>query len=963
MTRTALKGCKMSLINHWRQASLLMILFFFVFSTLFYPAQMVEASFPLYAQPDLKTSLDRLTSQWRVTQADKVTKKHPAEIFSRKLHFLKQQVKATAVHDPTDMGFNLMLAALAATIPELLEAEKSLNTWFKNLEDDLVQKQVSQIILDRHKNTSMEHRENFRHLACQLKEYEMAYHGNPGHQNQLKPVFPVKLIHILTKLSQGIDVLVPDAPYNSLDIDRLPRREAKSVNRGPLKTKDEFRRFVSGHAGSGITNQQAEIPKRIQALTDRLDRNPNKIFKWVRNQIRFVPTYGFKKSAVTCLESRSGNAFDIANLLVQMLRASGREARFALGTIEIDEWWFRKALGDFQVLQPALRLARHGGIPVESVDESTVLMEHIWVETRSNVHALWQPMDAALKPALLKHSNLSDQTKHIAGSLLDKIFKAAVEKTSDNTALENTEPSLFPGKLVLTGTRFSLPPLSLQHKIGFKIIEYGNKQPVMPNSKFSEMELSEKSVTITYEPASKLDWKFINDCGSLEQTPSFLIQLRPVVKIDGKIVFSAASVTGGTPQEFQVWFFDPHQSPDYADHILTAGQTAVLGFDCQQNGQLFNIISRPDQMGSRTLEKIALTYLNKTDLYARRIAAKKQIAGLKTSEEVMVSIKIGFSTGMVGINLIPVGNRITVDVQRSLHAAASFIDNNSEWMFHKEASEKGSLAESESIESFTYYPAISTAKLLKKYRNIPGQMELDAKLWRSLNYSLHPAKSLFGIKRFNKDIYELKIIIPHSVGIPLIEHFYSISNIENGITNYMINGMGGGFQDLEENRQQDLEVTGRVWLSKIKNFFGDAQRRFNQSFSLGILSELASSLLKAFSPPFNFGGEFKEFVGKITDRDIMGLCLLGVIVSVICIWVPVPHAGLIGSIISLFADFLSICMFCNKGQYYQAIAAGALILILGVVMPLAMAWFERLSHPVANVANLFLISYILKSTQ
>src|SRR5439155_4400599 len=124
----------------------------------------------------------------------------------------------------------------------------------------------------------------------------------------------------------------------------------------------------------------------IQNLANSLNKNPVKIFNWVRNNIEFVPTWGSIQGAQLCLENRAGNAFDTASLLIALLRASGIPARYQMGTIEVPVDKFKNWAGGFTNIDAAASLFASAGVPsvIRRVNQSgqvvTVKLEHVWVK-------------------------------------------------------------------------------------------------------------------------------------------------------------------------------------------------------------------------------------------------------------------------------------------------------------------------------------------------------------------------------------------------------------------------------------------------------------------------------------------------------------------------------------------------------------------------------------------------------
>ena len=73
----------------------------------------------------------------------------------------------------------------------------------------------------------------------------------------------------------------------------------------------------------------------ITALAASLNNNPVKIYNWVSNNIEFLPTYGSIQGADMTLQTKRGNSFDTASLLIGLLRAANIPARYVYGTIQI----------------------------------------------------------------------------------------------------------------------------------------------------------------------------------------------------------------------------------------------------------------------------------------------------------------------------------------------------------------------------------------------------------------------------------------------------------------------------------------------------------------------------------------------------------------------------------------------------------------------------------------------------
>ncbi|MBJ9738950.1 transglutaminase domain-containing protein [Acinetobacter oleivorans] len=165
-------------------------------------------------------------------------------------------------------------------------------------------------------------------------------------------------------------------------------------------------------------NEDVQISQEIKDLAAQLNHNPAKIYKWVYDNIEFVPTYGSIQGSAYTLETKRGNATDTSSLLIALLRASGIPARYVSGTIDVPAEVAKDWVGGVNNLSAAANLIGQGGVPsiimASGGKETHLRMEHIWVEAKldfvpskgavqtseqnnPNVEDSWVPLDASYK--------------------------------------------------------------------------------------------------------------------------------------------------------------------------------------------------------------------------------------------------------------------------------------------------------------------------------------------------------------------------------------------------------------------------------------------------------------------------------------------------------------------------------------------------------------------------------------
>ena len=110
-------------------------------------------------------------------------------------------------------------------------------------------------------------------------------------------------------------------------------------------------------------NEDVSISPEIQALAKELNHNPARIYKWVYDNIEYVPTYGSIQGAAYTLETKRGNAFDTSSLLIALLRTSKIPARYVYGTIEVPSKVVTDWVGGVNTADAAQNLMGQGGIP------------------------------------------------------------------------------------------------------------------------------------------------------------------------------------------------------------------------------------------------------------------------------------------------------------------------------------------------------------------------------------------------------------------------------------------------------------------------------------------------------------------------------------------------------------------------------------------------------------------------
>ncbi|MBA8888344.1 RHS repeat-associated protein [Dokdonella fugitiva] len=189
-----------------------------------------------------------------------------------------------------------------------------------------------------------------------------------------------------------------------------PAPPAKRAGKGVAKDAAVDAFVPPGPADLG-ENDDVVLTPAIRSLADSLGHNPVQIYNWVRDHVAFTPTWGSIQGADATLQTRRGNAYDTASLLVALLRASNVPARYAYGTIEVPAAAAQNWVGGVAAPEAAVSLFDQGGVPVQGVVSGgsigALRLEHVWVEawvdfnpSRGAVNrsaSTWVPLDASYK--------------------------------------------------------------------------------------------------------------------------------------------------------------------------------------------------------------------------------------------------------------------------------------------------------------------------------------------------------------------------------------------------------------------------------------------------------------------------------------------------------------------------------------------------------------------------------------
>ena len=467
-------------------------------------------------------------------------------------------------------------------------------------------------------------------------------------------------------LDQAIALLATShdqRPNQIFDPGRLPFSVLRTEARAPrsdwvaASTEDAISadRLLAASDAQGddpflAPSDTVQITPAIEALALSLGNNPVAIYRWVKNNIDFYPTFGSLQGSQLTLDMRRGNATDISSLLVALLRSAGIHARFVQGTVDIPIADVLNWLGDVPDADLAQDLLGAGAIPNVAILDGggnivSFNVEHVWVEafidmipSRGSVNLSgdsWVAMDASFKRYLVTPpSNLVTNVPldpvltDIKDSLtvneslgsFDAIDEEATLDSMENWAIDALEymannnieqtptaiagdkqivqdkimllPGTLPFKVLSSSAPMAALPASLKQTV--RVVGYSsalNRSLDTPDfsTTISFGALGSGRLALTFTPATPADEAVLQaaiDAGATS-LPIASVNVIPQLTVDGVVQSAGASRRMGTDYFLNVTVDGPVVAQTLPYDVI-AGDEIVVGVT--GNGFLPNVL-------------------------------------------------------------------------------------------------------------------------------------------------------------------------------------------------------------------------------------------------------------------------------------------------------------------------------------------------------------------------------------
>jgi len=447
----------------------------------------------------------------------------------------------------------------------------------------------------------------------------------------------------------------------------------------------------------------------ITSLANTL-QTPAKIFTWVHDTIQWDSYSGVAKGSLGTLKEGSGNDWDQALLLRDLLAARGYQAQIEWGKVTLPVQRAMNLVGTEDPLQAANLLATagfDGSIVMNGSQPVAIRMTHAWVRAfipflpnRGVTNATpdtWVRMDPSFKrynyqpgialgaawsedeylqnaPVQSPVDYYSDKLWHfIRTNGLDCKNLAQVPKTGTVRAekfpyVPSTVTAHIDQPLGLDVN----PPAEQSQRVRLAITD-GNNAAVATYG-FNLADAWGKKVAITFAPATPDDAAIIASYHGLFNTPAYLVHLKPVLSIDDAAVAEGSAVAAGAALDLGVSFDQPNVASDTVHHEVVAGETHTLILDAGHVPDAL-VSARADRLKtpldlnaalSEKLFLIGLRYMQHVDDGVRFASGVRWHRAVKRvfEADVRQQIDVAYSVAGTPLRLTPAENNI--DVSRLL---------------------------------------------------------------------------------------------------------------------------------------------------------------------------------------------------------------------------------------------------------------------------------------------------------
>jgi len=661
------------------------------------------------------------------SQSTQTSTPKPEEKFQKAIDDITQIVCDTSTDTDTKKN------KLKTKRSEIEGLDTAIKKQFSDTERLLKEKGLPPEILERHYKFVKHYEDNLKELNDNLaaidksktkSEADAAISRAKAHLEKVKapsrhvPLDPNKLPHELQeyqkeelKISSANQDLLSSALGNIFNV-------ATNFLFSPAYAAE-----ISPTEKSANLAETLETPlsQEIVKFANELGDVPVDIFVPIRDDFKYEPYAGSLKGAVQTLKEKAGNEWDLASLLIALLRAKGIPARYVVGTIQMPIDQAMEWLGVEDPNMAATLLVSNGrptALITGGGNIRAIETRHVWVQafipftssrgTTSGLGDRWVDIDPSYKPQKITQMQslsgvpLFDQTEYLSTfqtvspyeyyeSQLQAFLDVNAPGFKPNAIMRETEiipeiSEVIVGQLPyveqsVSGT-YSEVPDSFRQKFTLTISDPDLGDVQLSYQAFLPQIIG-KRLTLSYSPATASDQAVINAYGNIYATPSYLVYLKPVIKLDGAIVAEGIQVQTGIMQKL-VFLFDSTIDVGRVENLIVAGEYYAIALNGQGNIERDHIQERIRQFQAlegginlydySTLDEelgellylTAVAYHQNLSAAMQKLSALYKVIDIRKVSELMcfVNLKVEDIFGIpIKITLTGIG----LDMDRDIH--------------------------------------------------------------------------------------------------------------------------------------------------------------------------------------------------------------------------------------------------------------------------------------------------------
>ncbi|MGD8895882.1 MAG: transglutaminase domain-containing protein, partial [Acidobacteriota bacterium] len=507
---------------------------------------------------------------------------------------------------------------------------------------------------------------------------------------------------------------------------------------------------------SGDAPPIGSIPPELRQQAETLG-GPVEIYEFVRNGVRPAFYHGAMKGPLQTLLEGSGNDADTASLLIALLRAKGLPARYVRGTVDIPAA-AAVALTGTTSPERALRVFQRAGIPVEPLSGgggiAALRAERVWAEAYlpfanyrgvllDTFEKTWVPLDAAFK-RLEPSAGLDVRGLGFEAEAVFDDYLAAPSSLTPREEVRRRVEALLAEKA--PGTEYEetllhrgIAPQSLGHlpsSLPYRVearaeVGYHPPEPLVHTARlvvesshgslldttFPVSRLLGQRLTLSWVPLDEEDEAVVTEFGGFFQTPPYLVEVKPVLKLGGVVLASGFGGAGlGVKVDFRIELSTPGVSDTIANRIIAGNLTAI--------GLAAGAVTASEEGESeaaRQLAGLAFHYLERWDASDEELAALMRVVAVRPTVStclVQSAVQVDYAGGDP---LYPVRydwTGLTIDADRRPSAPVGVEDDTAARDFLLLSGLEGSILEARLFEDDLGIASVSTARTLQL---APGQ--------------------------------------------------------------------------------------------------------------------------------------------------------------------------------------------------------------------------------------------------